>query len=218
MVTKTNPSPGQRTLEIPSAIRTEWPCLDFVNGASRFIEMELQDRYPFLLAWGRQAGWISERQAELLAAEARRRPSRAEAMARRAMRLAEALRGILEEASRGGMPAPRHMSVFNRELSSAMRHARLEPMGAAFEWTWDEDSRALDLILWPVIRSAADLLVSKTRQRVRVCASDTCNWIFMDTSRNGRRRWCDMKICGNRTKVRRYRSRRRVDATDGAVR
>ena len=45
--------------------------------------------------------------------------------------------------------------------------------------------------------------------RFRVCANDGCRWVFEDTSRGGRRRWCDMSSCGNRAKVRRFRSRRR---------
>jgi predicted RNA-binding Zn ribbon-like protein len=44
-------------------------------------------------------------------------------------------------------------------------------------------------------------------ERIRVCASDTCEWIFYDASRTGRRRWCDMATCGNRAKAARYRAR-----------
>jgi predicted RNA-binding Zn ribbon-like protein len=46
--------------------------------------------------------------------------------------------------------------------------------------------------------------------RFRICANDGCRWVFEDSSRAGRRRWCDMASCGNRAKVRRYRDRRRV--------
>ena len=45
--------------------------------------------------------------------------------------------------------------------------------------------------------------------RFRICANDGCRWVFEDTSRAGQRRWCDMATCGNRAKVRRFRSRRR---------
>jgi predicted RNA-binding Zn ribbon-like protein len=45
--------------------------------------------------------------------------------------------------------------------------------------------------------------------RFRICANDGCRWVFEDTSRAGRRRWCDMATCGNRAKARRFRSRRR---------
>ncbi len=48
--------------------------------------------------------------------------------------------------------------------------------------------------------------------RFRICANDGCRWVFEDTSRGGRRRWCDMTSCGNRAKVRRFRSKRRTVA------
>ena len=57
----------------------------------------------------------------------------------------------------------------------------------------------------------ADPLVSELTagqpERIRVCASDTCQWIFYDASRTGRRRWCDMATCGNRAKAARHRAR-----------
>ena len=46
-------------------------------------------------------------------------------------------------------------------------------------------------------------------ERIKVCASDTCDWIFYDTSRTSRRRWCDMATCGNRAKAARHRARDR---------
>ncbi|MEO7208325.1 MAG: CGNR zinc finger domain-containing protein [Steroidobacteraceae bacterium] len=45
--------------------------------------------------------------------------------------------------------------------------------------------------------------------RLRECASDMCGWLFLDLSKNGSRRWCDMKGCGNREKLRRYRDNKR---------
>jgi predicted RNA-binding Zn ribbon-like protein len=44
-------------------------------------------------------------------------------------------------------------------------------------------------------------------ERFRTCANDRCRWTFYDTSPTGRRRWCDMKTCGNRAKAARHRER-----------
>jgi predicted RNA-binding Zn ribbon-like protein len=62
----------------------------------------------------------------------------------------------------------------------------------------------LDWILCPVIRSAAELLVSEKFRRVKKCADPICGWLFLDISRNRSRRWCDMRDCGNRAKASRY--------------
>ena len=61
-------------------------------------------------------------------------------------------------------------------------------------------------------RAAAPLveaIATGHTDRFRICANDVCRWAFEDSSRARRRRWCDMATCGNRAKVRRYRSRRR---------
>jgi predicted RNA-binding Zn ribbon-like protein len=46
--------------------------------------------------------------------------------------------------------------------------------------------------------------------RLKVCLEDTCRWAFLDTSKNRSRNWCSMRVCGNRTKTRTYRARRRT--------
>jgi predicted RNA-binding Zn ribbon-like protein len=65
--------------------------------------------------------------------------------------------------------------------------------------------------LWPVARSAAELLTSGDLARVGQCPGEECGWLFLDTSRAGRRQWCDMADCGNLAKVRRFRDQRRAD-------
>jgi len=57
-----------------------------------------------------------------------------------------------------------------------------------------------------VAASALSLLDSSVRPRIRICAN--CRWLFIDRSRNGSRRWCDMTVCGNRQKARRHYQRR----------
>jgi predicted RNA-binding Zn ribbon-like protein len=54
-------------------------------------------------------------------------------------------------------------------------------------------------------------LADGTWARLKVCQEDTCRWAFLDTSKNRSRAWCSMRVCGNRTKTRAYRARRRPD-------
>ena len=61
--------------------------------------------------------------------------------------------------------------------------------------------------MWLLAQSAAELLTSASMEQVRACDADTCRWLFLDTSRNHTRRWCDMKVCGNRMKARRFQAR-----------
>jgi predicted RNA-binding Zn ribbon-like protein len=76
----------------------------------------------------------------------------------------------------------------------------------------DPTGEALARVIDPLIEAIA----AGTTDRFRICANDGCRWVFEDTSRGGRRRWCDMASCGNRAKVRRYRSRHRDDDEETA--
>ena len=85
---------------------------------------------------------------------------------------------------------------------------RLVPVKGGFEWTF-ENLDEFDSVLWPIARSAAALLASDQLTYVRACFSKTCEWFFLDTSKNHHRRWCDMTRCGNRAKVQRFYERQR---------
>jgi len=74
----------------------------------------------------------------------------------------------------------------------------------------DPTAEALARVAAPLVEA----LGAGETDRFRICANDGCRWVFEDTSRGGRRRWCDMSSCGNRAKVRRYRTRRRGPGDD----
>ena len=60
-------------------------------------------------------------------------------------------------------------------------------------------------VLWAVADSALGLLRHGPLERVGECPS--CGWLFLDTSRNGRRRWCSMAMCGSAVKSARHYAR-----------
>jgi predicted RNA-binding Zn ribbon-like protein len=91
-----------------------------------------------------------------------------------------------------------------------LTHLRVTPAKTGFTWTWHNEPGALDVMLWPVVQSAGELLTSAQIVQVRECAGDTCSWLFLDTSKNHSRRWCDMKDCGNRAKAKRHYARSRA--------
>ena len=90
-----------------------------------------------------------------------------------------------------------------------MRQLQLVPMMARFAWALKGEKKALERPVWLLARSAAELLTSAQLNRVRECGGVNCGWLFLDTSRNGSRRWCDMKSCGNRAKTQRHYKRKR---------
>jgi predicted RNA-binding Zn ribbon-like protein len=64
------------------------------------------------------------------------------------------------------------------------------------------------------VRSASDLLTSPDLENVHECDMSDCRWVFVDRSKNHRRRWCDMKVCGNRAKARKFYRRQTSGASD----
>ena len=192
------------------------PALDFANTVDDRPGERPKDhlgRYADLLAWGRQAGVLTDEQARRLAREAERRPAAAAAVLRRAVDLREAIYRIFLAVGGGGEPAPADLTTLNGALADALARARVVPagVGEGFAWGWADDD-ALERVLWPVARSAADLLVSDQVPHVRVCSAHDCHWLFMDWSRNQSRRWCNMQSCGNRAKARRFQQRKRAKA------
>jgi hypothetical protein len=74
-------------------------------------------------------------------------------------------------------------------------------------WEYKDVAREVQSPVWLLAEAANDLLTSPQASHTRRCASSTCQWLFLDTSKNHTRRWCDMKVCGNRNKARRFHLR-----------
>lgn len=186
-------------------------CLDFVNtvGGRDAAGGAIRDKlgsYRHLLAWSVRAA-MDRRSAAALDRLAACEAAQAAHVLGRAIRLREALYSIFKCLLDARRPPPADADTLRHELSIARAHQRLEERRAGFVWTLSADPGALDRPLWPVALSAADLLTSGDLSRLRQCAGQDCGWLFLDTSRNRRRQWCDMQDCGNRAKVRRFRAR-----------
>lgn len=185
-------------------------CLDFTNtvgGDRRAIPTEHLHGYADLVAWARQGELITPSQARTLLLRAQREPAGAAAALAAAVELREALFDIFQARTEGRRPAPQQLEALNRALAQALAHRRVVQSGRGFSYGWD-DSDDLGRILWPVALSAAELLVGEHGSPVKVCGmweeGGACGWLFVDESRNGSRRWCSMKDCGNRAKARRH--------------
>jgi predicted RNA-binding Zn ribbon-like protein len=187
-------------------------ALDFANtvgGAHTAPTHEHLVEYVDLAEFGRSAGYLSASQTRRLIDEAGRQPARAAAVLRRAVSLREAIWRGFDVIAKGGRADASDLAAIHEEELAALRHARLHQSESGVDYEWS-DELLLDRPLWAIARSASDLLRSKDVARVRECGSATCEWLFVDRSRNHSRRWCDMNDCGNRAKVRRFRQRQRA--------
>jgi predicted RNA-binding Zn ribbon-like protein len=187
-------------------------CLDFVNtldwrGTDHPVEF--LHTYHDLVVWSRHAGMISDLEAKRLSQKAKIDASQAAKVLQEAIELREAIYRIFSSLAEGLPVAEPDLMIFNRHLGATMRSSKIIQQKQDLVWNTNGEPEKLDWILNPVVRSAADLLVSVERKRVKKCNDPDCGWLFLDISRNLSRRWCDMRDCGNRAKARRFYKKRK---------
>ncbi len=188
-------------------------CLDFVNTGSQRREGPFKEKlgtYSDLLDWTVQAEQLTEAEAADLRALAEADPAAADDVLTRGRALRESIyRVFTRRASGEELPAD-DLKLISEEYGRAAVNRVLTPSNVGvchFEW---QTHQALDRPLWPVAVSATNLVASEDALRVKECATDNCNWLFLDASKNRSRRWCDMNECGNRAKARRHYHRKKV--------
>jgi predicted RNA-binding Zn ribbon-like protein len=188
-------------------------CLDFVNTVSwraRENSKDFFDTYTDLLIWSRYVNILTDIDFETLQKIARKHPNEAQTAMKTAIVLRETIYAIFSAKSDGSVLKKDDLSNYNNFLSKTMSHSQIIQTKDGLVWNTDGDKNSLDWMLNPVIRSAAELLISSEIRKVKICGDSECGWIFLDSSRNQSRRWCDMKDCGNRAKARRFYQKKKM--------
>jgi predicted RNA-binding Zn ribbon-like protein len=182
------------------------PVLDFTNTVNaRGVDFgpDVLREFRDLLCWGVRVGVIdaaAESELRKLKAE------RGEAALDHAKALREALYRIFA-AHPFTAVADGDLDLLQREVRAAQTMRVLLPEAGGFTWRWLAGDP--DTITHRIAFAAADLLTSPALSRVRLCPGENCAWLFLDTSRSGRRLWCSEETCGTRNRVRRWRSRQK---------
>lgn len=187
------------------------PCLDFANTFNpNDPNPETLNTYHDLVAFADQSHLITPDTAAWLHAEGTRDPTTAHGILVRARRVRDSIRAIFIALANDQTPTSHHLNVLNIDLAVSLPHARVVADGdGGFVWSWT--GRNLDAPMWPIARSAAELLTSdRERELIRECGAADCSWLFLDLTRNRSRQWCSMTSCGNREKARRHYQRQRT--------
>ncbi|WP_440098587.1 CGNR zinc finger domain-containing protein [Streptosporangium sp. H16] len=166
-------------------------CLDFANTVnSRPVARRDWLATPGeTVTWARAAGRPIERRAGLAAAL----PG--------ARELRETVFRVFRSVADGGDPPRADLDALTAAYADGLAHAQFEHEDGRFHFAWPAP-RTAGTLLREVAASAVDLLAHGPLERIHACPS--CCWLFLDTSKNGRRRWCSMITCGSRDKARRY--------------
>jgi predicted RNA-binding Zn ribbon-like protein len=185
------------------------PALDFVNTLDwRFRESgteELLHTYGDLLRFTAQSQLLTPRQAQQLQrAISNRTGARVlESSTKLRESLAQAFYAVLD----GQSPSATTLGNLDRHFKAAHDNQKLSWNQPHFEWCLSGMESKAELPLWLLALTTSDLMTGESMHLVRACDNPECRWLFLDTSKNHTRRWCDMKLCGNRMKARRFKAR-----------
>jgi len=190
-----------------------WLCLDFTNTVQSYKlrnpDYDYFKSYDDLVVWARQAELITEEEERALKRKAATLPQKAEQLLEKARALRDDINMLFSMIAIEKQPASDLLAKLSSELAEAMSHSCIEQTVDGYRWGWTGFPDEMESLLWPILRSVAELLVNHEKlERVRECAGDTCGWLFVDTSKNHSRRWCDMRDCGNAAKARRHYQRK----------
>ncbi|WP_461111012.1 CGNR zinc finger domain-containing protein [Streptomyces calidiresistens] len=113
-------------------------------------------------------------------------------------------------------PAPDPTAELNRLLATGPLLLRVDAEGAV-ALVPAGAPRGVSFVTARVAAAIAEGGREGTWSRLKACEATDCRWAYYDRSPAGRRRWCSMRVCGSRAKMRAYRARRRDgrEAPDG---
>ena len=172
------------------------------------------DKLPTLdsaLSWFVERGVIHNEGAERRRDQAAAEPAVAVSELTRIHRVRSALREVADSIAEQRAASLDALDTVNQAL-----HARQvielipAPDGVSVDHrhVGDPIDDALARLADPLVHE----LTAGHAERIRICDNDRCGWVFYDTSRTGRRRWCNMATCGNQAKAARHRARKRAEA------
>lgn len=135
-------------------------------------------------------------------------PAAADRALGRIHRVRAAMRELADATMERRPPDPRHLDRINRALRTPYSYI-LVPSTDGVSMDHRHEGDPVEGALARLVESIAREVSQGHPERLRVCANEECGWVFHDTSRSGRRKWCDMATCGNRAKVARHREKSR---------
>jgi predicted RNA-binding Zn ribbon-like protein len=170
-----------------------------------------------LLAWLRQARLLSERAASTERAALRDDPADAARRLESFGQLRGVIRAAAEEITTSGSPSRGTVRDLNHVLRDGLHFHQLEMNADGTAYGLARVGDRLDQARATIAGTLAEFVARGRVDRLRICANPGCREVFVDRSRTGRRRWCDMRTCGNQAKVARHRARRRTIGTAGTL-
>ena len=187
-------------------------ALDFANTESGRGFASHQNHFreaTNVVEWLKHAKALRPVEADWLRIRVSERPDLATDLLSRATELREAVHDIGAALGRRTKPPEPALASLSALHARFLAKAELAPGVMSCRWLWSVRASPVEAALGPIALAAVRLFTEGDFHRIRECGGHACGWLFYDRSKNNRRRWCEMEVCGNRAKQRRLAARRR---------
>jgi predicted RNA-binding Zn ribbon-like protein len=190
-------------------------CLNFINSVRNRFENPL---YEFIvtpedwLLWNHRAQLFDKAVEQKLKKYILENQKKAICELKRIIKIRELLYRIFRVIAQKERPLEEDIRIFNKELSFTFSHLSIEineRLESNLIWSYEQSD--LMWALFPVVKSAYELLISDSLGRIKECSN--CGWLYLDKSKNNSRIWCNMKTCGNSVKIKKYYEKKKVLAS-----
>ena len=161
--------------------------------------------------WLKHAKALPAEDADWLKGEVSKRADLAADLMTQAIAMREAIHDIGAALGRRAKPPAASLADLSAVHARCVANAALAPGVLSCRWRWSVRAAPVEAALGPIALAAVKLFTEGDFHRIRECGGHACGWLFYDRSKNNRRRWCEMEVCGNRAKQRRLAARRRAD-------
>ncbi len=159
--------------------------------------------------WAAHARVLPPADADWLREAMRGDPKMEQKLLRSALDLREDIYILGSEIAARRPAPPERVESLTRAHARCLSHARLAPFEGNFVWSWAPRKRPVEAVLGPIALSALTTLQQADLSRIKQCQGEKCGWLFFDATKNKSRRWCEMEVCGNRAKQKRFGAKAR---------
>ena len=186
-------------------------ALDFLNTVTgRDLQpRDWLDSYARLLEWATLVHLLPEKNLRALTKKLHSEPAAATRALSRAKELREELFALVSAVASGNAPPKSALAALREHWLAGIEAHELRYEKGRVIADIRADATDFDLIAAMIAYRMVEHVMPQPADRLRICGGANCSWVFIDSSKAGRRRWCDMAVCGNVAKGQRFHARAR---------
>jgi predicted RNA-binding Zn ribbon-like protein len=189
-------------------------ALDFINTVTGRDQepRDWLDSYARLLEWATLARLLPEKNLRALTKKLHNEPAAAARALSRAKELREELFALVSAVASGNAPSRKALAALRKYWLAGVEAHELRFENGRVLASISDGAADFDLIAAVIAHRMIEHVMPQPIDRLRICSGANCSWVFIDSSKAGRRRWCDMAVCGNVAKSQRFYARTRKRA------